>query len=413
MTGVRSRAVAVSGLGAVGPWGIGRAALAAALAAPDALAGVEVDRAARFHRPGGARTALLARGFDLQPLLPPGGARRVSPPARFALAAARLALADAGLADLARAEHARTAVVAGTAFGPPWVTEQLLSQIFELGPEAASPALFTESVASASASQVALALGARGPTLTLTCREASDLVALAEGTRLVRSGAAERALVVVVDEMIPLLHALLDRFGALARPDASGRERARPFDRARRGALAAEGAVAALVEPSAAVAARGGRALCEVAAAGSGFDPTAAAWRFGDDSEALARGLRRGLERAGAPPEAIDLVAAGASGSRRGDRLLGRALARLFDSPPPVAAPKARLGEYGGGFLGAALLHAAGARVERCPGGAEADPEIGLAPHDGSPLPPPRATLAATVAAGGAWAWALLRRGSE
>ncbi len=405
--------VVVSGLGAVGAYGLGRTALAAALASEHELAATEVDRSAGYHRAGSARSALLATGLDLQPLLPPGALRRMSPPARFAVAAARLALTDAGLDELPRAAFARTAVVAGTAFGPPWVTEQLLRQIFTLGPDAASPALFTESVASAAASQVALAFGARGPSLTLTGREASDLLALGEGLRLVRSGAAERALVLIVDEMTPLLHALLDRFGALARPEADGRERARPFDRHRSGVLAAEGALVAVLEPRAAVVERGGRELCALLAAGSGFDPSATAWQYGLDSDALAAGLDRGLARAlgalSAPARSIDLLVAGAGGSRAGDRLLGAALGRLLPEPRcPVLAPKGRLGEYGGGFLGAALLHAGGAPAARTSGFETVDPEIALEPHDGRQLFPPRRTLAATVAAGGAWAWALL-----
>jgi hypothetical protein len=164
----------------------------------------------------------------------------------------------------------------------------------------------------------------------------------------------------------------------------------------------------AILEPRATVAARCGRELCSLLAAGAGFDPTASAWQFGTDSAGLVLGLERGLERAGARPAAIDLVAAGASGSRAGDRLLGRSLASLFNAPPPIVAPKSRLGEYGGGFLGAVLLHAAGAPAGRTDGFEAVDPEIGISPHAGERLLPPRQTFALSVAAGGAWAWALL-----
>jgi 3-oxoacyl-[acyl-carrier-protein] synthase II len=405
-----TRPVAISGLGAVGAFGAGVEALAKAWRA-GGVEPAEVDRSAGYHRAHGARRALLASGVDLAAWLPANQARRMSTPARFAVAAARLALADAGLAGLTAEEHLRTAVVVGTAFGPAAVTEQLLAQILHQGPEAASPALFTESVASASAAQVALAFRARGPNLAVTQREASDLIALAEGARLIARGAADRALVIVVDEMIPLLHAVLDRFHALARPDADGGERARPFDRRRSGVLAAEGAAVAVLESPSAIAARGGRSYARLRTAVRAFDPTAPAWDHGTDAAGLARTLARGLDRAGLTPAELDVVMSGASGSLRGDRLEAGLLRTLFDGViPPVLAPKDVLGAWGGGFLVAAILAASGRASAPVSGFRELDPELALRPAtDPRPLAP-RRTLVSATATGGAAAWAVLER---
>src|SRR5690606_37244923 len=106
----------VSGLGNVGAWGAGATALAAQLR-ERATAPVEVDRRAGYHRARGARTAWLAAGVDLSPLLPAAQARRMSLPGRFALAASRLALDEAGLPARDASLHLRTAVVLGTAYG--------------------------------------------------------------------------------------------------------------------------------------------------------------------------------------------------------------------------------------------------------------------------------------------------------
>ncbi|MBP9826046.1 MAG: beta-ketoacyl synthase chain length factor, partial [Thermoanaerobaculia bacterium] len=235
-----SAEVVVTGLGVLGPFGAGRQALLEGL-----RAGVprlrEVDRSAGFHRSGGARLAALADLSELGQLVPAALSRRMSPPARMAVAAMQLALRDAGIPE--GADHGATGIVTGTSFGPAWVTEQLLRQILGQGPEQASPALFTESVASASAAQMAMVIRARGPNQTLTQREASDLLALGEAARWIRDGKTGRVLVGIVEESIPILHALLDRFHALARADRFGPERARPFDRHRNGLTAAEGAV--------------------------------------------------------------------------------------------------------------------------------------------------------------------------
>jgi 3-oxoacyl-[acyl-carrier-protein] synthase II len=291
------------------------------------------------------------------------------------------------------------------------VTEQLLRQILGQGPEQASPALFTESVASASAAQMAMMIRARGPNQTLTQREASDLLALGEAARWIRDGKAGRVLVGIVEENIPILHALLDRFHALARADRFGPECARPFDRHRNGLIAAEGAVVVVLESAAVAAERGARPLCRLLAHGAAFDPTAQAHDWGRGEIALGRSLRRFLDRSGVAPEEIDLVVSGASGSRSGDRLEALTLRAAWGPAPlpPIVAPKGTTGEYGGGFLAAGLLAAGGEPTGPTAGFAAVDPELGLTPWTGdTALASPRVSLITSLASGGAAAWALV-----
>jgi 3-oxoacyl-[acyl-carrier-protein] synthase II len=401
--------VVVTGLGTLGAAGVGREALAGLLASglPRTR---EVDRSAGYHRRGGSRRAALAGELDFAALVPPALGRRMSAPSRFAVAAARLALADARLSEDDPGFDA-TAVVMATAFGPASFTEQLLDAILHRGPQEASPALFTESVASAAASQVALFCRALGPNLTVTQREAGPLLALGEGALLVRRGQARRALVGAVEEMTPLLHAILDRFRALARPEASGRELPRPFGRRRDGFLAAEGAAVAVLEAEEDALERGATPLCRVAASWSAFDPTASAIDWGAGAEELGSALRQGLLRAGRGPAAVGQIVSGASGAVSGDRLEARTLRAAWGSEPlpAVLVPKGATGEYGGGFLGAALLAAAGTPLALPAGAGEPDPDLGIEPR-ASPEPPARATLATSLAAGGAAAWTLLER---
>ncbi len=403
--------VVVTGIGVIGAFGAGRAALLQGLEAGEPRL-AEVDRSAGYHRAGGARLAALADLSALGGLVPPALSRRMSPPARMAVAAMQLALRDAGLPP--EADHSATGIVTGTAFGPAWVTEQLLRQILGQGPDQASPALFTESVASASAAQMALVIRARGPNQTLTQREASDLLALGEAARWIRDERCERVLVGVVEEGVPILHALLDRFQALARADRFGPERARPFDRRRNGLTAAEGATVIVLESAETAAARGARTVCRLLAHGAAFDPSAPAHDWGSGEAGLARSLRRFLARSGQVPEAIDLIVSGASGARLGDRLEALTLRGAWESRPlpPVVAPKGTTGEYGGGFLAAGLLAAAGEHPGPTAGFATVDPELGLAPWTGGDLPAPRLCLLTALASGGAAAWALVAPGA-
>jgi 3-oxoacyl-[acyl-carrier-protein] synthase II len=403
-----SGTILITGVGTLGAWGAGADRLAEALAAgrPEIR---EVDRSAGYHAAESARRACLLPAGPFGSFLSPGEARRMSPPSKLAVAAARMALRCAGLPA---AEEDETAVVVATAFGPSSTTEALLKQIFCDSPESASPSLFMESVANAPAAQIAIAVRARGPSLTICQREAGPLIAAGRAAGEVVRGHAHRALAGAVDEMTPLLHALLDRYGALARPGADGEEAARPFDRQRNGFLAGEGATMVVLESETGLAERGGRALARVLGWGNAFDPTAPTTGWGRGAGTLAHGLLRALRRAGVEPVDVDLIVSGASGSREGDRLEALVLGEAWGEIPlpPIVAPKAVTGEYGGGLLGAAVLAAAGSPFGPTADFTAMDPELGIVPHDGSPLPPPETVLVTSLAAGGAAAWLVLGR---
>lgn len=394
----------ITGLGTLGAYGSGAESLRQALAASEPPALTVVDRSAGYHLAQAPKRAFLVDPALLREWVPPGEARRMSPPSRYALAAARMAFRGAGWSEGLPDE--RTGVVVSTAFGPSSYSEGLLKQILLEGPESASPILFMESVANAPAAQIAIASKARGPSVTICQREAGALLAVGHAAADVAAGRVPRALAGSLDEMTPLLHSLLDRFGALARNSGpEGTEIARPLDRRRAGFLASEGATMLLLESG-----EPQSPLARVAAWGSAFDPTAPAVGWGTGHAGLARALRRTLERAGVSLERIDRIVTGASGSRPGDRVEALLLRETWGNRPlpPVLAPKAVTGEYGGGFLGAAVLAAAGAPFGPTAGFEEPDPELGVVPHDGSPLPPPSTVLVTSIAAGGAASWLVL-----
>jgi 3-oxoacyl-[acyl-carrier-protein] synthase II len=403
------RGVVISALGTVGACGCGRADLERALTSAAPPAPTLVDRTGGGHRVRGARGALLTPPAALAPWLAPAEARRMSPPSRLAVAAARMALAERGREPDELAGDG-TAVVMATAFGPSLFSEILLRQVFVDGPEAASPYLFTESVANAPAAQIAIALRARGANVTLCQREAGALMAVARGAAEVAAGRAERALVGAVDEIAPLTHGVLDLFGTLAR---GGSEAGLPFDRRRNGVVAADGATVLLLEPEEMADRQGRPPLARLHGWGSAFDPSAPPAGWGDGHEILGRAVLRMLARCaatGAGVAAVDRIVSGASGSRGGDRLEARTLRAAWGGAPlpPVLAPKGVTGEYGGGFLAAVVLAAAGSADDPTAGFREPDGELGVVPHDGTRLAPPSILLASSCAAGGAAAWLIL-----
>ncbi len=395
---MNARAVVVTGIGCLGPYGAGLPALATALASGTPTAR-EVDRSAGYHRRHSAQLVAGCAGMDLSAWLSPQAARRMSDLSQFAVAASRMALQDADLADV---RSDRTAVVLATALGPGGFTEQLARQILEKGGKAASPFLFTDCVANAAAGQVAIDLGARGANLTLCQREAGPLLALAQGAEEVGRGRADICLAGAVDEMKPLVHALLDRFRALARPTPHG-EAARPFDRRAAGALAGEGATVLVLEAETAARARGATILARVGPSVRAFDPTAGRAGFGRDAAGLAEALGSGLR--GTLAE-VDTVVSGASGVRTLDRLEAAVLRATGSDRAFVMAPKAITGEFGGGTLATAILALRGADFAVPVACTQPDPALGITLGGGTH----RAgrVLLTGLAAGGVAAWTVL-----
>jgi len=397
--------VVVTGLGVVGS-SCGAEQLAQAMRS-STIRCTEVDRRDGYHLADSARMAFLTSGVDLSSWVPPAAGRRMSPPSKLAVSAARMALDDTGLGG--DGGGPRTAVVMSGAFGAIQFTERLLRTAFLEGPEMVSPFTFTESVANAAAAQIAIATKAMGTNLTIVQREAGILTAVGRGAAEVAAGRADRALVGGVEEMPPILHALLDRFGALARPGSPGGEVARPFDRRRSGFVAAEGAVVVVLEREDHARSRGATIRAKVRGFASAFDRSAPRIGWGHGHVCLARALRDLIAGVDLEPRDVGRIVSGASGSVEGDRLEAFTLREAWGDArlPPILTPKGVTGEYGGGFLASAVLAASGQATACAAGFSEPDAELQVVPYCNGRLEPAAHTLVTSLASGGAASWLL------
>lgn len=402
--------IVISGLGVVmsGAWGSDEAEALFSKADPRPA---DVDRSAGYHRDGGARKALLVESGRVGEWLKPMAGRRMSPASRFAVCASLMAVRDAGMEP--DGGQGKTAVVLGTTYGAAFITEKILRQILIENPESVSPALFTESVANAPAAQIALAVGATGANNTVTQRQVSVIAALNQASGLLRRGAAERVFVGAVDEMSPLLHAILDRFGALARSGVDGMEWGRPFDARANGWLGAEGAAVALLEREEDVQKRRGSFRARLVGAGTAFDPDAPRSGWGTAPGPRAKALKAFLAQNGVVPSGVDRVVCSAGGLREADRLEAKLIQEAMggNPMPPILVPAATAGSQGGALLSGAVLATGGSAFGATPGFAVADREAGIVPHDGRPLVDPKTVLVTACAPGGSAGWALLERG--
>lgn len=393
--------IVVTGIGCLGPFGIGFASLQQALASGVANT-CDIDRSAGYHRRGSATKAARSGELDLTPWLSEDDGRRMSQFSQHAVTCARMALEHAGLADV---PSERTAVTIATAFGPGGFTERLALQVLQKGGKFASPFLFTDCVANAAAGQIAIATGARGANVTICQREAGPLLAIAQAADDLQRGRADVCLAGSVDELQPLSHSILDRFRALARQDEGKGldELPRPFDQDRNGYLAGDGGTVLVLERADHARARGAKVLAHVRGWARAFDATAPRTGHGTGSEMLAERVR---ERLGSQLEAVDTIVTSASGARRGDALEAEILHRVFETIPKIVAPKAVTGEFGGGTLAAAMAVLHGQSIGRPQGCIRPDHQLEIALHDGALHA--RHVFCSAHAAGGVSSWLTL-----
>jgi 3-oxoacyl-(acyl-carrier-protein) synthase len=320
-------AVAVTGIGVVSAFGHGVAPFWEGLVRGES----GLRPIARFPADGalgGEVPPLDARTIARSPI-----GRRIDWVSLMALAACRLALADAGLTVCGR-----TGLVLGSAFGNLGETSTFLDRLFDRG--AGNPLVFPNLVLNAPLSYASIELGIEGPTAMLSVQEASGEAAIASGADLVAEDGADVCLAGGTDELGAVLHQVLGESGVLARGAA------RPLDLGADGAVPGEGAAVLVLEPLARARARSARVYARLIPH-PGFAVPAPVHGWARDPGPLAAGLAPFV--AGA-----DVVFASASGDPGRDALEAAALARAGGAAA-VTAVRGALGDFGAaGALAAA-----------------------------------------------------------
>lgn len=344
----------MTGLGPVSAIGCGRDAFWDALVAGrHGFGPITVCDASRSPSKIGAEIS----DFDLDRFLSRGRAmaRRTPRPVQFALAAAALAIEDAG-PGFDRFDPGRVGVMVGTSVGSstdllaPW--GRWTRGEDRLGSDTAFH-LFHQSAACRISSHFDL----RGPIHTVSTGCNSGLDALGQALRLVQRGEVDAMLVVGTDcELVPAILAMLTDSGSLVTRynDDPGRA-SRPFDVDRDGNVLGEGAAAVVLESRSHATARGAHVYARLSgyagrAAGSRRRYSAHAPEV--DVDPSVRAFEAAMAESGWGASDIDLVNANGSSSVLYDRFEALSLGEVFgDALPdvPVHSIKSALGQHGAG----------------------------------------------------------------
>jgi 3-oxoacyl-[acyl-carrier-protein] synthase II len=247
------------------------------------------------------------KGFDPLLYVNKKELRRLDDFIIYALAAAEMAMADAGLViDGERAE--RSGVIIGSAIGGLATIEREKEAIFQGGPRKMSPFAIPAVLANLAAGHVSIRFGAKGPINCTVTACAAGTCAVGDAARIIADGYADVMIAGGAEAAVaPLCVAGFNAMRALSRRNDEPQKASRPFDRDRDGFVISEGSGVVILEALSHALERGARIHGELV----GYGLTSDAFHMAappPGHEGAARAMRASLSDAGMDASEIDYI---------------------------------------------------------------------------------------------------------
>ncbi|MFC8175966.1 MULTISPECIES: ketosynthase chain-length factor [unclassified Streptomyces] len=297
------------------------------------------------------------RSFDASTLIEDRFLVQTDRFSHYAMAAASLALDDAGLGRDAAEDPFSIGVVTAAGSGGGEFGQRELQKLWGQGSKFVGPYQSIAWFYAASTGQISIRSGFKGPCGVVASDEAGGLDALAHAARAVRRGTGTMVVGAAEAPLAP--YSMVCQLGYPELSTVEEPDRAyRPFTSGASGFVPAEGGAVLVVEDEDRARNRGTAVRAVVAGHGATFT---GASRWAESREGLARAIRVALDEAGCAPEEIDVVFADALGVPEADRAEALALADALGAHAarvPVTAPKTGIGRA---YCGAPVLDVAAA----------------------------------------------------
>ncbi|MFD9443877.1 beta-ketoacyl-[acyl-carrier-protein] synthase family protein [Streptomyces sp. NPDC060006] len=381
------RRVAVTGLGAVAPGGVGVKEYWDLL-----TSGRTATRRISFYDPSPFRSQVAAE-CDFDPAaagLSPQEIRRLDRAAQFAVVSTREALTDSGL-DLSALDPGRVGTSLGSAVGCTTSLEREYVVVSDGGRSwtvdhtYAVPELYRHFVPSSMAAEVGRAAGAEGPAAVVSTGCTSGLDALGHAVELIREGSADVMIAGATEAPIsPITSACFDAIHATTPRNDTPQSACRPFDRTRSGLVLGEGSAVLVLEELQSARRRGAHIYAEIA----GFASRCNAYHMTGlkpDGREMSEAIDVALRESRLAPDTIGYINAHGSGTKMNDRHETGAFKRSLGDHAyrtPISSIKSMIG-HSLGAIGALEIVACALAMEHgvLPPTAnlhEPDPELDL-----------------------------------
>ena len=263
------RRVVVTGMGAVTPLGIGvTPTWEAILAGRSGVSHITKFDTAEFP----TRIAAEVKGFNPEDFVDRKEIKRMDPFIQIAMAAAHLAMADAGL-SLDDRTGPRTGVFVGSGLGGLGTLEHYHKAYLEGGARKISPFFIPMLISNLAPGHIAMKYGAKGPNITTTTACAASSHAIGEALEAIRRGACDAVIAGGTESTItPMGLGGFCAMKALSTRNGDPAAASRPFDKDRDGFVMGEGAAMLILEELEAAKRRGAKIYAELLGYGASAD---------------------------------------------------------------------------------------------------------------------------------------------
>lgn len=359
---MNNRRVVVTGIGVVSPIGIGRHELWKALL--EGRSGV--DRISAFDPDSiglEVKIAAEVKNFDIADFFPDrrkvgSFMKEMDRVTLFAMAAAKMALEDAGL-EIRSTTPERVGTFIGTGVGGLITTTSDQLKLMEGGPKKIGLRSIIRLMPNAPSGQVAIEYGAKGRAKSDATACASGLDSLFDAYMYIKNNRADVMISGGTEASVnPFSVASFGNMMALSKRNDDPQKASRPFSADRDGFVMGEGAVILILEELEHAVARGAQIVAEVIGGGATCDATHIV-APDETGSGAARAMREALADAGLNPEDIDYINAHGTSTPLNDERETLAIKQVFGKHAyklQISSTKSMVGHLLGaaGALGAA-----------------------------------------------------------
>jgi 3-oxoacyl-[acyl-carrier-protein] synthase II len=321
------RRVVVTGIGAITALGIGAEKTWQGLL--EGISGVgPITRFDPTNYP--TKIAAEVRDFDPALFIERKDLKKMDTFIHYAIAAAVLAMQDAGLGNFEGAERERAGVIIGSGIGGFSTIEHEHETLLTQGPRRVSPFFIPSCIVNLAAGQVSIRFGAGGPNSAPSTACSAGTHAIGDSYRIIERGDADIMITGGSEAAIsPLAIGGFDALKALSRRNEEPTKASRPFDRDRDGFILGEGAGILILEELGRALRRDARIYAEIVGYGMSGDAhhiTAPS----PDGEGARRAMKMTLRDAGIEPTTVDYINAHGTSTPPNDRTETSAIRDVF-----------------------------------------------------------------------------------
>lgn len=323
-----SRRVVVTGVGLVTPLGTG-----VEKSWQNICSGVSgIDTITRFDVSEFAvKIAAEVKDFNSEDFFDKKASKHLDLFVQYGLAAALMAVKQSGL-EINEKNCESIGVITGCGMGGLPTIEEQHKKLLDRGPKKITPFFIPRVIPNMPSGHISMALGSKGPNLTLTTACAAGTHGVGEAYRHIKYGLCDAVITGGTEAVIcPLGISGFSAMKALSTRNESPSEASRPFDKDRDGFVMSEGSGMLVLEEYEHARARGAHILAEVCGYGLSSD----AYHIAappESGEGGARAMKVALKDAGLNPEDIDYVNAHGTSTPLNDRCETQAIKSVFGS---------------------------------------------------------------------------------